>query len=456
MLLFGTARWSVLLLSAVVTAAIASLSYGMARPRFGRPIAAFAAAAFILCPITQDGSAEVMLDAPITLLCLLSTAAYARWLDRRDIVHAVLFGLLASAGMLIKGNAACLALLPVLVVLIGRRFDLLRDPRFWLPLPIVAVLTGPWYMFTYRLVANGFRYEWGLNYTAVAVASNAALLLEALGPVLLVIAVAGWLSLVCDWPRRYRADAVLLCLGALAAAVLVFQCTVPAAIQDRYLQPALPPLLILTGTTLRPGYDRLAARWLARPGGRAGMAPALLAVVLAVIVLTGPITGERKAELGFVPAARAAWAATSGRNPVVLVIAGTGYESAAVAELAQDDPHRPSLFALRGSRLLGGGGYNSSEYVPRFQTAAEVMAAIDDYHIPLVLFRADGNPREWAHVAQVAAAMKQYADRWEVLDRFAGDGAEVLLLRVNGNLEKGSDDRRLTELAAPRSLTAGP
>ena len=81
-------------------------------------------------------------------------------------------------------------------------------------------------------------------------------------------------------------------------------------------------------------------------------------------------------ELGFTKAAAQVWQQVDPHNPVALVVAGQIGEESAVAELAMHDPHCPSLFAIRGSRLLGGGGYNNSDYQPRFDTVAEVMAAI--------------------------------------------------------------------------------
>jgi hypothetical protein len=161
-----------------------------------------------------------------------------------------------------------------------------------------------------------------------------------------------------------------------------------------------------------------------------------------------------KLELGYINATPEVWRAVSQRNPVVLVVAGTGAEGAAVAEIASNDPKRPSMFAVRGSRLLGAGGYNSFEYVPRFHTPAEVMATIDDYHIPLVLFRMDGDRSEWEHVRQVADAVNRYPDQWEQICRIDEGGVPVMLYRVRGNDAYDADLKRVSDLSAPRTLAA--
>ena len=371
-----------------------------------------------------------MLDIPIALVSLLAMLAYARYLDARRARDAALFAVLASTGMLIKGNAGCLALLPPFALLIGRRFELLRTPMFWLPVPIVAVLALPWYVATYSLVAAGYRHTWGVAYTTQATIENATALLLSLGPLLLAASIGGAIAVVVA-PRGRLVDSVGICAASLAASVWVFQSLVPAATQDRYLEPMLPPLLILAGTAVRWLADTMQLHLTPLvPRSAPALAGSVVAIGIIASIAPGAAVPTAKLELGFIHAAPEAWRMASRRNPVVLVVAGTGAEGAAVAEIALNDPQRPSLFAIRGSRLLGAGGYNSFEYMPRFHTAEEVMAAVDDYRIPLVLFRMDGNQSEWEHVRQVADAVKRFPDRWESVYRIDQDGVPVVLYRV--------------------------
>jgi hypothetical protein len=451
MLPFGCGRLSVLLLSAAVTSAIGLICYVVAAPRVGRTIAVLIAIAFVASRIAQEGSDYVMLDAPITLLALLAALAYARYLAATRARDAVWFALLAAAGLLVKGNAGCLVLLPPLAVLISWRFDLLRRPSFWLPVPIVGCLVVPWYLLTYSLISQGFRYAWGLHYVVDAIRGNATALLVAVGPLLLAAGLCGWVAIVWS-AHRPKADQAMTCVAALFAAVWIFQSVVPADVQDRYLEPCLPPLLILAGVALRGALDRMRGRLPATLDRMPTLATLLVAVVLAASMIPSVVSVPAKTEFGFTEAAPLIWQQVKPSNPVVLVVARQNVEEAAVAELAMDDPHCPSLFAVRGSRLLGGGGYNNSDYQPRFDTAAEVMAAIDEYRIPLVLFRTDGSAGEWMHVRQVAEAMKLYPDRWEVVDRIEGRGPPVLLLRVRGNTDKSADLAHLAALTAPHSL----
>jgi hypothetical protein len=448
MLVFGTGRASVILLSALATTAVGSILYASAAPRFGRVVAAIAAAAYVVSPLTQESSAELMLDVPVALLALISANVYGAYLRSGRVWHAALFGFVAVAALLIKGNAGCIALLPPLAVLIGRRFELLWRPSFWLPAVIAAVVL-PWYWLTYALTAAGFRYEWGWHYFFVASHVNAVALLNAVGALLFAAGVAGWL--IVAWPRRTDRDPATVAWAALLASVWTFQCVVPAEIQDRYMQPALAPLLLLAALAAHNAGASLSGRlsWRAAPLLMGGVVMA----ALAVFIIPGATHIPHQARLGLVEAAREAWTNVNADNPAVLVVTGAGAEGAAVAELAMNDPKRPSLFAIRGSRLLGGGGYNNGDYLPKYHNAAEVMAAVDEYRVPLVLFQSDGSAAEWEHVRQTEEAIRQYPDRWQLIGRVerAGQPA-VLLYRVGGNADLHADLPGLAALSAPHAL----
>jgi hypothetical protein len=203
MLLAGTSRAAALALSAVVAALTGTVIYAVTARRAGRVLGVLAGLAFVISPIAQAGSGAVMLDLPIALLCLSAALAYAAWLRDGWWGWALAFALLAAAALLVKGNGACLALLPPFVVLIGRRWDLLRRWSFWLPAPVVGVLAGPWYAVTDGQVEAGFRYSWGWSYIHQALRANAVILVGGAGPALLA---AGVIGFVAACARQRRAD----------------------------------------------------------------------------------------------------------------------------------------------------------------------------------------------------------------------------------------------------------
>ncbi|WP_428489947.1 ArnT family glycosyltransferase [Rhodopila sp.] len=424
-----------------------------------------AATALVLSGIFQAASTTVMLDSAIALCCLLAMLSYAGFAARAGASrgaagHAMGFGVVAAAALLIKGNAACLALLPPCFILIGRRFDLLRHASFWLPLPIVALLAGPWNLLTYKLVAQGFRYHWGFDYSDIAVRENGAFLAGAFGPIVLALCVMGFLE-TCLTAGRKRPDTghtsgvgqdnVIVAAAALLASVCLFQTIVPAAIQDRYLAPILPPLLILASQ----GFTRvrLMLSRVPRPRWRHAVGLVLLGLVVSSAAPSLWSATVPKQRLGVIQAASEIWRERIATNPSVLIATDATTEGAAVAELALTDPARTSLFAIRGSRLLGGGGYNTSEYKPRYTTPEQVMAAIDEYAIPLVLLRTAAK-NQWQHLDQLSAARHLMPGRWELLWQDASSGDPIELYRIRGNDIRPADLDRLMVLSAPQTLAA--
>jgi len=93
--------------------------------------------------------------------------------------------------------------------------------------------------------------------------------------------------------------------------------------------------------------------------------------------------------------------------------------------------------------------------VPRFETVQQVMAAIDDYAIPLVLFRPNSSDNtSWHHVDQVAEAARLDPPRWQELFRVTSVDPAVVLFSIRGNETKPLEAKQLTTLSAPRSLGA--
>ena len=70
----------------------------------------------------------------------------------------------------------------------------------------------------------------------------------------------------------------------------------------------------------------------------------------------------------------------------------------------------------------------------------------------LVILRTQDAGGEWAHVDQVAEAVRLFPDRWELVWREAGPGYEVRLLRIKDNAAKPGEIARLRALSAPQHL----
>lgn len=443
MLVFPPTIQSAILLSTVFTVAAAGVIYLFAvrKLQLSPILAACAAALFVVTPLIQSGSSTIMLDVPVAFMTICAAYAYTAYLESESPWASAAFGLFAAAAILTKGNGALLALTPPLAVLATGRWELLRRWSFWLPAVIVLVLAGPWTLFTYGQVAAGFRYAWGAAYSRVATIENTNILLRDVAAPVLILAVLGVVAAVRDRgsPRRVAARMLIVML----ASVWIFQTLVPAAIQDRYLAPLIPPVVLLAAL----GADLLTSRWSGR--ARAG-ANAVAAAVLLIAALPLALSMTPRPSLGIRELAALVWAEKPPTNPVVLISAKSSAEAATIAELAAADPHRPSLFAVRGSRLLGGGGYNRTDYVPKFASAGEVAGQIERMRVPLVLYQDD--PGGWRHVAQVEQVREAAHPGWRLLGRAGAHASAISLYALPTAADVPADVAAWVAVTGPKQL----
>lgn len=430
---FGTGRVSMALLSAMIAAVGAAALTAALWRRTGALAAAFGGLLLVLMPAQSSALRTLLLDPLCGLACFVAALAFARYLEQRTVRAALLFAAAALAAIFIKGNALLLAFLPALAIALTGRWRVLGDWRLWLSGALIGAISAPWYLFTAGFTAQGFRYAWGPGFVAEAVPANLAFLYGNFGLLVLGLGAIGiWAR--C---RRVATDALWWrTLAALALACLLFQSIVPAALNLRYLFAAFLPVAAFAAAGLATISNRAAA----------------LVVAVAALVGTG-ILGVRQPELlsmGVAPLAEAAARAAPPGTPVLVVGSGL-FEAGAIAELAQADRARPSLYALRGSRLLGGGGYYATDYVPRYATPAAAGAAIDSVAPPLVMLELSDEARRWRHVGQVEALIAARPDRWRRIASFAGQpNRSFALYRL------AAPAGRAPDIAKVRALNANP
>lgn len=451
--LFSTGRTAVLTLSAFITAATATVFYSFMTFRVRRLTAFLMASALVVSPIFQEGSDALMLDIPVALLCLLGLIVYKRYLDGRSAWYSVVFGAVAAAALMVKGNAGCLALVPPIALLIAGRFDFVRRPSFWLPVPIVMAIAGPWYIFTYGRVAAGFDYQWGLNFTEMALRGNFEAFDLAFGPLISSLGLVGLIWSILK-ARKPRSDNGAVVAASLLLAVIMFQSIVPAAILPRYMAPALPPLLILAARGGEIIWGSIAGYFSVRFSSVTAMTALKGGAWLLVAASFMPrvVEGDHKPHYGIAEAARHIWSFRTASNPSVLVASDSLGEGASIVELAMSDPSRPSLYAIRAVRMLGKGNYAARDYSPKFSSASEVMAAIDHFGIPLVLIYERNGVGQWTHFYELQQARKLFPDRWQLLYRYETKLGRAFIYRITGNENSTVNPSKLLELQGPHVL----
>ncbi len=434
---------SVALLLPAVLGALLVVGAGWVTARTLGPLQGLAVAVVLLVqPLLREATLVIMLDLPVALLALAAALAYASYLTRPRWQSAALFAVLASAAILTKGTGAALALLPPLAVLFSGRFDLLKKGSFWLPVPLVGVLAGPWTLATYGMAAAGFQYPWGLGFTQLAARTYADGLLTHASELLVGLAGFGLLfALRAGWQRRAGAD-LWVALAALTVGTLAFQCLVPAGLDARYLLPVIAPLAMLAafgGTAL---LGLITSGW-----------PTLVGLVVSLVLLLGALpallVSVHKLPTGMDAAAQALLA-RGVANPLVLVGADAEGEGGLIAAVAQRDRARKT-YVLRGSKLLATSDWNGAHYTPTYADPAALLAGLDDLGVGVVAVDTAPGSQAVLHNRQLLEAAAAFPDRFRLLAAYPrADGTgEARLYALTGNEAKVPDAAALAARLAP-------
>lgn len=407
----GPSVRAALFLQALLAAGLAA-SVAFVVARWHGWIAGLCAALLVLlAPDIFSSTLGVMLDIPLALIAFLATLSWARYLDSGDWRWSLGFALLAAAAILTKGNGFFLAFVPPLTLVITRRWDLLRVWHFWLALPLVAVLTVPWYVATYKIAADGFNYSWGFSFIGKALVTYRHVLWVLIGIPGFLAALLGSLRVL-----QFREPAPEQALGvsALAAAIACFayHCLVPVALEPRYLVPIIPDLVVLAFFALHwplPYKSGLAA-----------------AAVLAMLVAE-PVFAH-KPDLGMARAGRMI-AETPNQSPLLLVGSTPGGEGAITAEVATDDRSR-HFYVLRGFQVLGTGNFMGTRYTPRFAGPEPLRQWVENNHIGWVVLDTSPASLKWQHNQQLRALLAKKPKGWERVAALTNPNASVLVYRI--------------------------
>jgi 4-amino-4-deoxy-L-arabinose transferase-like glycosyltransferase len=441
--LFGASKLSIVLLLVFFSAVTAATLLFVSASRWGLFAGLLGAVMFIVSPVILATYCTILIDVPVALWCLLAALAFLKYVESGRWAWSMLFAFLAATAILTKGNAMLLALFPPLVLLLACRFDLLKRPSLWAAAVVVGLLVLPWYVLTYSWTAKGFLFEWGLQYSWLALTDNLHTLFRTLGLGGLALFVLG---AVTGWRDPRHALLVRGCL-ALALSCFLFQAIVPTALEGRYMIPALAPMLVLAAA----GAAYLCRRW---PRSAIAM-PAIVA--LGILPLAPGIARVLPNQLwGLDPVVDATIAELAPQNPVVLAAVGPLTEAAVLAEVAQRDKQRPSTVVIRGSRLLGGGGFMKRDYVPRYNNIADVLNVIQRYKIPIVLLEVSADAERWEHNEQVRHLCEDYPGLFQLVSRVRNRrGGEFWVIRVRENADAKADWDALRALGRPKRTLPG-
>jgi len=407
MALFGFHRAAVLLLPALLAAFLSGTIFWLLRDRIGTTAAFLAGCLLLLTPALLVSNALIMVDNAFALFCFWAGLAFGRWIDTDSARAAFVTGLLAALGLLTKINSIHLILLPPLIFLILGNWRLLLRRTFWIIPAVVAVLWGPWIVYTRKLISIGFG---GLSRPDVPhIALGVVLaLVNNLGWILILVMAGGAIAL-----RRARFDTSALVCVLLPFCYLVFLLSARVEIENRFLIPILAPSIVLAGIALGAVSEKLT--WIRVP-------PIWIATVLSAVVLGSYATklkGFTKAPPNQVRAV-VEYIRERGGSEDADVLVPSDAEGPYIAEFAADEIHRPQRFMVRPNKLLSIIDWNGGSYQARYQSAAELISLFDGLPIRYTVVSDSIGERSRPDDRLLASTLNSHPERWRRLEAPAG------------------------------------
>jgi hypothetical protein len=371
MFVFSASRTSVMVMMALQAATLCTILTLAVWTQTNWCAAIATGSSLLLLPITMEQMSMVMTEILLSIMCLAAVMAWARYQSAPSAKRNALFGLLASAAILVKGDALALAAVPPLTLLFVRDWKLLRRWHFWVAPSMVLLLCAPFYIWTSSIATLG--WEGGTTPTVGYAMSTGPeiwfALARDLGIPLLVLTGFG---LVACLPMLWRRQNPLVAAAiSFLLAALVFQVVIPAGMEDRKLYYPLPACLIIAAI----GTFALIVRW--RPALSRGAAGALTALLLAGAAACNfhEIT---RYDRGFRDVARLLKHEIHGQESVILVSSNYFGEGLLVASVAEAHP-QPAPYVIRASEFLADESWASGTYrlrAPTVEIVAKELATL--------------------------------------------------------------------------------
>jgi hypothetical protein len=402
MLAFSPSRVSVLLFMALLAAAVGASIYRVLRDGCPRLLAFVGGAVFILLPLTQISTYAVMADSLVALLDFWALVYLIRYVKEERTGDAILFGLVASMALSTKANALVLVLLPLALILITRRFYLLRRPGVYYSLGIMLLLGGPWQVISYRLIQHSAGAPLHTYLIAPTAAAWVPMLAKAIGYALAPFCVLETIVLLLSaWRNRSRMDVTLAGVLALVLCVWIFHSAI--AQQDRrYALAALPPMLILAVA----GFQ-----WVARriPLGSASIPVRMAALGILVAIVSAAQTWviPQKRHLGLDEAAQVVESSPEYSRGGLLVVSDERGEGSFVSEIAMRD-NRPGHLVLRSTKVLGSSSWFGHDFQPKFDNMQALREFLDKAPVEAVVL--DTRPLGVRETGEVGALARMVSD----------------------------------------------
>lgn len=408
-LVTGVGRTQAMILQAIIATGSALLILWFVRQRSTLPAGFCAGLIFLALPEVQRWLCAVMVDQTVTLLSLGTAACLLYYLEVPTLRAGVWIGLMASATVMCKYSGIYICALPMAMIVVTRRFELLRRLSFWIQPAIMVSIIMPWWIWSRQFYAGNLTvYEKGLHHSPLLRIPTEITQSWLIFPPLLSVVVAIGLLLILLSPRCWKEDfgiVLFLYLGLVSFMALSGEDT-----ERRYLLTGAAALIILSAAGWRAALDR---PW---PAGLTAIRSLLLPAV-AGIALISSAANLLAFPHHWDPTIREV-ADFVGRNPTAQserILLPTDLEGPLTAEFLLNDRQRPGFQLARPSRILASSDWNAQDYVLKYQSVPELMAALPQEKIGLILLHTNPLEPMAPHDRMLREGLSQAAAPWRTI-----------------------------------------
>ena len=413
LLVAGVGRLQALLIPAIFAAGTGWLVFQFVRQRAGFLAGLCIGALYLSLPVVRQWMCAVMVDNMTAFLSIAAAACLLRYLKQPVLWNGIFCAVACGCAILSKYSAAYTLALPLLAVLLLRRFELLRKPSFLVQPFVVALIVGPWALWTKGLASYGLPSERGAL-TVKRAASFVLLTFEIFPPVLMAVVILGMIVLLIR-PRAWREELVvlsLLCAGQLALLFLS-----PIGPEQRYLLAPAAVFLIASFA----GWAE--ARSLMLHSGRWASAISGFVAILTVVFVVSQFRDLTRMPQNHIREVVAFITKDPARAAQRVVVPPT-LEGPFIAEFVAQSHHRPADYLLRPSKILAHSDWFDRNYSSAFVTPEEMMEYFRQRPVNLIVWNERTEATLKAHERIMSEMLRHYPLSWHrVLPADSGSGS---------------------------------
>jgi hypothetical protein len=433
MLVFPARHASLLVLMALLTAVVAAATFAFIAAEYGSLAAWCACLLMLTTPALAASSTQVMTEVPQMVLILGAMLSFGKFLDTRSWRFAAMFGLWSAVSLLTKGTGIALAGIPVFSVLLTRNWRLLQNWVFWIPLPIVLLLSGPWYLFAPFALHERTDAYGGPGIAARRLGLPPGIWAEEFGWIMGVLVLVGVLTtaLARGGPRKgVRISATALVISATLFPFLFY------AWELRHQAEAAPAFIAVAVA---------GAAWIAsfEPWRGWPQSYKALGLIVGSLALGGwnvaHMNRQKPSEYRVL-----AHEIVQGPDRAILIAGNSVSEGSLISEIAQAEP-RPGHYVLRASKILSEQDWMGAHQRDRFPNAAEMGSFLEGLPLDLLVVDDDGPP-PFPYFGVLERVLSANPEVWRPLK--VGAPGSMLRLYRRRNPPSLSADERERELAA--------